>query len=177
MVVYKSLLLHSSSFTKKKNYPMNMLCFLWPSRIMSSNVLAFARISSNDTHQAYDRVTMALTFNNNHIICYHMEMKWSIGLAWPISLLLTVWLSSDGSVPQFCFLILLTKQNPIPIIILRSLRVQWATCLWASLVPNSMAVIDFSNPALPFVLTPYPALWITPNLIMLPQCHKISGLI
>ena len=27
-------------------------------------------------------VIIALAFNNNHIICYHMDMQWSVGLRW-----------------------------------------------------------------------------------------------
>ena len=30
----------------------------------------------------YDQVTMALLFNNNHKISYHMDAQWSIGFAW-----------------------------------------------------------------------------------------------
>ena len=29
-----------------------------------------------------DQVTVALAFNDNHIIYYHMDLQWSTGLEW-----------------------------------------------------------------------------------------------
>ena len=38
------------------------------------------------TSQAYDQVPMAMVFNNNHIIYYHRNMQWSVGLDRPMLL-------------------------------------------------------------------------------------------
>ena len=35
----------------------------------------------NHTQQAYDQVTVALAFNYSHIIYYHTDVQWSMGLA------------------------------------------------------------------------------------------------
>ena len=57
------------------------------------------------TWWAYDQETMALSFNNKHIIYYYMDVQQSMGLAW----ILTIWLFSVGPVLHIFPLTLLTK--------------------------------------------------------------------
>ena len=66
-----------------------------------------------DIQQAYNQVPTALVFNNNHVIYYHMDAQWSIGLAWTY-FANAIWLSNVGSMLHCYLLKLLTKQSPIP---------------------------------------------------------------
>ena len=105
----------------------------------------------------YDQISMALAFNNNHIIYYQMDMQWSVGLTW------TYFTSPDYSVVQcwvhsmFFSPIPLTKQNPMHIIIFSFEDVVDYMPLGFPCI-QPMDVIDFSNDPLPFVITAYPAL-------------------
>ena len=58
---------------------------------------------------------MVLAFNNNHTIYYHMDAQWSVWHG-PILLNLIIWLSSVGSMLYSYPLILLTKQDSTPIV-------------------------------------------------------------
>ena len=60
------------------------------------------------TMQDINWFTMALTFNNDHIIYYHMDATWSTSFVWIYSLILTIWWSNAGSAPPIYFLIQLT---------------------------------------------------------------------
>ena len=99
---------------------------------------------------------MALAFNNNYIIYYHMDAQWSIGLAQ------TYFSSPDYSVVQdWIHATFLTpdtiNQTQSPVYhYTKFLMVWWVTHLWASFVILT-AIISFANPTMPYVLTAYPS--------------------
>ena len=64
-----------SLHVQKKTWSLVILCFTWPSQSMVFEHLGICVHfhQSYHTWQAYDQVAMALAFNNNHIIYYHMD--------------------------------------------------------------------------------------------------------
>ena len=95
---------------------------------------------------------MALGFNNEQVIYYHMVAIQSVGLVWtyfahPDFLVINV-----GSVPHIYPLILLSKWDLTPIIMLSSLRGGWlyASC---SLCNHIMVIINQITASMSFAVT------------------------
>ena len=102
-----------------------------------------------------DQVAMALVFNNDHIVYYHMDSLQSMDLAWPYFTHPDYWLSNVGSTPIIYLLILLTKWGLIPIATLTSLMDGQAIhllalhviTLWLSLI-NQMLICLLELPCI-----------------------------
>ena len=127
---------------------------------MSSNILALACISfmAIILSALYDQVTMALAFYNNHIIYYHTDVKVSIVLSQ------TYFTNPNYSVAWcWVYAILLSPNTIIQTETHTYHYTKFFNCTvgYTHLGFSSthlMAVIDFSNVVLPYVITAYLAL-------------------
>ena len=113
------------------------LCLIWCWFLNGLLIHIFGVWSSHFTGNWLQQVTMALAFNNNHIIYYHMDAQFSRRSAWTYFTGPDYSAAPDWIHATFYILTLLIWQSPLYTIILSCIRVWWITHLWAFLVQGS----------------------------------------
>ena len=99
---------------------------------------------------------MALVFDSDHIMCFHMDAQWSGGWHRILSLTLTIWLSRVGFMTLICFNTT-NQMGPHTYHYVKSFMGRVGYMPLGTLCNCIMALIDQTNTAMPFVNTAYPA--------------------
>ena len=125
-IPYEHISITSPSLIKTLQYTFYSLCMV--------HLKPFSHLLAINPHHHTlwfsGQVNMSLVFNNKHVIYYHMDALWSVGLVKTYFFTLVFWLSNDGSMPLIYPLTLVTKWDPRAKGMFSSLRIGGLYTSW-----------------------------------------------